>query len=225
MLIAFTGCDGAGKSTLVENVRQELMARGHAVTIVDKWDIFDVALFPECRFIGCDLEELRVCIAEMDGISRALFLFWSIAIALTRHELHDPTRVFLLDGYWMKHAAAEIEYGCDESWVLDTVGRMPVPDLTIYLDVTPEVAVVRKKSFTPYECARRPDMDRGVFVSHQTRLRQRMLRWRDHFRWVTVSTTGGAVNVAAEVMGIIDARLRRVPSGDRLLGATSSRRT
>ncbi|MFT3770483.1 MAG: hypothetical protein QM820_34070 [Minicystis sp.] len=179
--------------------------------MLDKWDVLDRDKFPECRFLRDDLEDLKICISDMEGMSRALFLFWSLFITLSRDRLDRSDAIYVLDGYWMKHAAGEIIYGCDAEWVTATAKRMPRPDVTIYLDVTPEVALRRKTSFTPLECGRRHDLSATAFVQHQTRLREQLLAWCEEFGWTKVSAVTDEEQVAAGIDAVLEGRL--VPAG------------
>lgn len=203
MLIAFCGCDGAGKSTQIKRIYKWLELEGYEVAIIDKWDILDVDRFPECRFIKTKLEDLRVCIAEMEGISRAMFLFWSISITLKNHDLNNPNIFYLLDGYWMKHGAAEIEYGCAPAWIKTSAKCLPQPDITFYFDVTPEEALKRKTELTPYECGRNTALDAQDFIAHQTKVRQRMNRWSEDFGWLKISSLQDENSVTKKVQGCI----------------------
>lgn len=186
MLIAFTGCDGAGKTTQVERLKQWLEERGYPVSIVDKWDLLDPRKFPECRFVRSSRDDVRLCIAEMNGFSRALFIFWMVGVTLTHEVLDSERHVYLLDGYWMKHAAAEIEYGVDKQWVESTTRMFPAADLTFYLDVAPDAALARKSDVHPYECGRRATDEPGAFVTHQAKLRARLLEWCGERGWVHI---------------------------------------
>jgi thymidylate kinase len=188
MLIAFAGTDGSGKSTQVKEVKNRLLKEGYKVQILDKWDILKSEKFPECKFIDTSLNDLRVNIAEMQGISRALFLFWSITITLTKDQLENEDTIYLLDGYWMKHAASEIEYGCDERWIELTCKQFPKADLTFYFDVPPEIALKRKPELTPYECGLAMDLNKTKFINHQTNLRNRLLNWADTYQWLKISS-------------------------------------
>lgn len=208
MLVAFAGCDGAGKSTQVERVRRWLEAKGRQVEIIDRWEILDADKFPECRFIRSSRDEVRVCNSEMEGLGRAMFLFWTISLTLQKVNLQDTSRVYLLDGYWMKHAAAEIEYGCDPAWIEATVRSLPPADVTVYVDITPEEALRRKPDLTPYECARNPALNPEDFISHQTKLRRRLLRWADDSGWNIVSSMQEPSLVTEQIGSYITSRLR-----------------
>lgn len=188
MLIAFAGCDGSGKSTQIKKTAQWLRLLGHDVEILDKWDILNHQKLNECRFIQTELDDLRVCIAEMEGISRAMFLFWSISITLTKDDLYSPNKIYLLDGYWMKHAASEIIYGCSEDWILETAKQFPNPDMILYFETTPEVALSRKSDITPYECGRKLHYTHQDFLNHQSKLHLIMNSWAEKYNWTRISS-------------------------------------
>ncbi|TCP59299.1 thymidylate kinase [Tumebacillus sp. BK434] len=204
MLIAFSGCDGAGKSTQVKAVKRLLEARGLTVKVLDKWDIQNHDKFPECRMINVDLEDMKNAVGEMNGHSRAMFLFWAIGITMTRDDLDDPNVVYLLDGYWMKHAAVEIEYGCDPNWIELTAQQFRPAALTFYFDVAPEVALERKDDFNVYECGRDPECKPESFLAHQTKLRKRMLDWSQRFGWEVVSSMQDVEQITDTVMKKVD---------------------
>jgi thymidylate kinase len=207
MLIAFAGIDGAGKSTQVNRVHRWLEEEGWPSEIVDRWDILDEKKFPECRFIRSSREEVRVCNSEMEGIGRAMFLFWTISLVLDKVVNRDPSRVYLLDGYWMKHAVAEIEYGCDPDWIDATVRALPAADVTIYLDITPEEALSRKPELTPYECARNPDLNPEDFLRHQGKMRTRLQRWAVDLNWEVISSMQDESQVTQEIGSYLKSRL------------------
>jgi dTMP kinase len=186
MIIAFAGCDGAGKSTQVRNTANWLVKKNYDVRILDKWDILNTSKFGECRFINTELDDLRICIAEMEGMSRALFLFWSIAITLTKDEISSKDKIILLDGYWMKHAASEVIYGCKEDWILKTVEQFPKPELVLYLDSDPYSSLARKHSLTPYECGRKLNFTDQDFIEHQSKLNMLLKNWSVKYDWTRI---------------------------------------
>jgi dTMP kinase len=177
VLIAVYGNDGAGKSLLVRRLAQQLQADGKRVQVIDKWDILQAQLHPDCAsFLIDDLPALRVAIARMQPLPRLLFLFWTISTAMQR--IDREADLVLLDGYWMKHAAAEIALGQDPALVLALARAFQVPELQLYLDVTPAVAFERKRgALTPYECGCAPVCTEHGFVRHQAAVRQLLREW------------------------------------------------
>jgi dTMP kinase len=221
MIIAFAGCDGAGKSTQIADLGRWLGEAGLGVEVIDRWDILDGAKYPECRFLRSSRDEVRVANSEMEGPSRAMFLFWTMSVAAQRIDPRDPARVWLVDGYWMKHAAAELEYGCDPAWIDATVRCFPPADLTLYLDVTPEEALRRKPELTPYECGRDPGRDPAGFLAHQAKLRRRLLRWAGELGWKTVSSMQAPERVTEEIRTAVSESL---PGRARPEGSSQARR-
>ncbi|RRO07663.1 hypothetical protein DMB81_009745 [Pectobacterium aquaticum] len=187
LIITLAGTDGAGKSTQAQLIKDWLKKRGFEVLVVDKWSILDSSQHPECRFINSNLDELRHCISEMKNQSRTLFLFWSIFQSMEniRFNASDKT-VFILDGYWIKHAASEIIYGNSEDWVLSITSEFPESDIVLYFDIPVSETVHRKDEFTPYECGRNIDFTKQDFVSHQNTLKKLMDTWCEKFKWTVI---------------------------------------
>ncbi len=202
MLIAFAGLDGAGKSTQTKALAKRLGDDGRSVKIIDKWDVLDPTIHPECRFMDSNLEELRVCISEMKGPGRALFLFWCIALTTTR-SMTEPYDCFISDGYWMKHAAAELAMGASRAMIEGYVEAMPKADLTLYFDVAPEMALERKIAgdLTPYECGCDPEMRPERFLKHQSAVRAVLRDWAARDGWITIDATRDAGTIAEDVAG------------------------
>jgi thymidylate kinase len=190
VIIAIDGPDGAGKSTHVELLRDWLIDEGVACEVVSKWHVLDEDLHPEARFLrGTKLSEFRLCIAEMPSLARSLFIMWLYAEALGRVADVADERVVILDGFWMKHAAAELSYGCDPRLVDAIVAAMGSVDVVVYLDVVPEEALARKRGvLTPYECGLDAGLDTEKFLAQQTAIRAAMLAWADRDGWQRVES-------------------------------------
>jgi dTMP kinase len=210
MLIALIGADGAGKSTQAAMLRDRLAETGIAVRYFDMWNVLKPELHPECRFVTGDRPVVRTCIAEMEGPGRALFLFWMMALA-ARRSLADAADIVVADGYWQKHAAAELAYGCPPALIDGVSAAFPRPDLTLFLDVTPEIALARKGSagLTPYECARDPAMPPEKFLTHQARVRATLASWATSENWARIDAGREPAPVAADIDRAVAPLLRR----------------
>jgi dTMP kinase len=208
MLIAFTGCDGCGKSTQLRRAEQWLKSRGVAVHVVDKWRLKDRSLVPECRFIGGSLEELKQCIAEMEGPARALFLFWTLTITAQRiSEARAAGEICLADGYWMKVAAAELTYGCSPALIARCVEQLREPDLTLLFDAPPEETLRRKLAadlLTPYECGRDASLSPGGYLAHQKAVRAVLRTWAEEHGWRVIDASQPTEAVWDTVRGVLE---------------------
>nr|AFM38991.1 hypothetical protein [Pseudomonas syringae]CAA83856.1 unknown [Pseudomonas syringae] len=209
MLITLAGIDGAGKSTQCRHLERWLVSKNIPVNVIDKWDVLKPEVFPECRFIQPDLDQLRVCIAQMEGASRALFLIWSIATVMKQYE-RDPHQVYILDGYWMKHLASEILYGNDEQWLLGLVSVLPPADTVLYFDVDVARTGVRKQAYTPYECGRN-EVSRQAFDKHQLALKGLMDRWSSSMGWTVIDANQPEALVSAALQEVLTPLLQGRP--------------
>jgi thymidylate kinase len=210
-MIAIAGCDGAGKSTLVRNLAAALAERGFETEIVDKWDLFDASRYPECAFLTGGPERLKQCVPAMEGVARALFIFWMIALTLKPIRRDAADKVYLLDGYWMKHAAAEILLGCAPEVVLAAVNALPEADLTFFLDVSPATASGRRQSQSRYECGRASESSPAAFSLHQTKLRALLSEWADARGWIRIDSEMSPESALNEALERISSSLRLTP--------------
>jgi dTMP kinase len=217
-MIAIAGCDGAGKSTLVRSLAAALVDRGFEAEVVDKWDVFDPARYPECAFLAGGPERLKQCVSAMDGVARALFIFWMIALTLKPIRRGAADKVYLLDGYWMKHAAAEILLGCPPEIVLAAVNALPEADLTVFLDVPPATALGRKQQRSRYECGRGAETSRAAFASHQSKVGALLSEWARERGWARIDSGMSAERVLRTAVQRIERSLRPAPQAAHAAG-------
>ncbi|MFI8828819.1 thymidylate kinase [Streptomyces sp. NPDC053431] len=220
MLLALTGTDGTGKSTVTRAVVSTLRARGYRARVVDRWDIVAGPDFPSASFLPDDVPGIRSRVADMPVVPRFLFLMWSMGMALQAGRPAAGDEVLVLDGYWMKHAAAETAYGLDESWVREVVSALPVPDVTVRLRLPLEDAWARKQGdLVPYECGMDPSTSRAAFLTHQRAIADRLDVWGAELGWTGVTAAAPVARIATEVADLACAVLapnaapHAVPSG------------
>lgn len=201
MILSLVGQDGAGKSTQTGLITNLLRRRGLSVEVLDKWSVLNHVQNPECRFINTELDDLRECIAEMEGSARSLFLFYSIATSTNVFlRQKDSGTIFIADGYWQKHAASEIVYGCDEDWILSTSRVFPEADMTFYLRVDIELAARRKDVFTSYECGRVFKNNRESFVRHQRKVQAILDSWSIRYGWIVIDAAGEMKDISDKII-------------------------
>ncbi|MER8235558.1 thymidylate kinase [Streptomyces sp. NPDC094049] len=204
MLLALTGTDGVGKSTVSRALVTELNRRGHRARTVDRWDIVADDRYPAARFLSHDIRDIRTCVADMPGTSRLLFLVWSMAMALEGLR-EDPDEIVVVDGYWMKHAASEIVYGLEPSWVEAVVAGLPAADLTVRLGLDPSTAWRRKQGdLVPYECGMDPACAEESFLAHQRSISGHLDRWTGRHHWPTVDADQPLARVTAELVELVE---------------------
>ncbi len=211
MLIVFLGADGAGKSTQIRTLAEKLIRGGRTVSVIHKADIFDTATHPTCRFIQPSPSVLKDCVVDMNAPSRLLFWTWIAATTASRRELLEPERVVLCDGYWQKHAAAEVALGADPTTVRALGSLFRPADEVVFLDVDPELALQRKSERTAYECGLDKALSERAFLAHQGRMSAVLRGWAVSEGWLTIDARRPVQEVA---LCVADALKGRFLPGD-----------
>ncbi len=145
MMICVSGADGSGKSTLVAGLARALPT----ATVVTIWDMM---ADPRARPLFASKDQLQVYLGCLQPESRALFLMSCLKAAVDR----AAPGLLLVDSYWYKYLANEIALGGERARLVALAALFPRPDLTLHVELAPEVAVERKGGvYSPYECGLR----------------------------------------------------------------------
>jgi dTMP kinase len=213
MIVALAGSDGVGKTTILLRLVDELISNGHSARAVGRWDIVDNPAYPSTRFLKADIRDLRNCVAAMPPTPRLMFLLWTMHMSLSPYDAEGERSIIIVDGYWMKHAASEIAYGVDESYVAALTDRLPRADLTFLLDAPLEHLYERKAGdLVPYECGMDPACSRESFITHQTKIRATLARWTAAFGWTSIDVARPVDQIVRDLAAAI--QLRAMPASD-----------
>lgn len=187
MFINILGCDGCGKSTQIESLKQWIESRySTKCRTIEKKQTF---LSNRCPEFGNTIEEYRKLAYEvlpsMKGETRALMLFHMyLSLVLTEPPRNDE--IVFVDGYWQKHYATERAMGVDEAWLLNVCSVFPKPSLTIVIDTDPNVIAARGHVPTPYEAGCDSGRNLESFIEHQTLVRQAILELAKRYSYVVI---------------------------------------
>ncbi len=158
-LIAIEGIDGAGKTTISNFLRDELLKMGiPAIVLKEPTDGKYGKMIKEAKERFSPEKELELFILDrMEDVEK------NILPALNRGI------TVVMDRYYYSSAAYQGARGLDPEEILQRNESIaPVPDLTIILDVEPEVALKRienRKSLTVFEDADYLKKVREIFLS------------------------------------------------------------
>jgi dTMP kinase len=191
MLIAFEGLDQSGKQTQAEMLRDHLKATGRKSRLVS---------FPD---YGTSIGEeiARALQGERDYGPEVMQLLY----VANRYERKPDLERWLDGGLILvsdRFAASSIAYGeaqgLEAPWLSDMQKFLPVPGLTIFLDIAPETAV-KRKAF---------DRDRYERdLAMQERVRESYRRQAAQPGWVTLDGERGKDEIAADVVRAVSAVL------------------
>ena len=139
LLIAFEGLDQSGKQTQAELLHQRLTESGRTVRLLS---------FPDYHTpIGMELgRALRGEHEYAADVMQLLYVAnryeWKDEIARER----EAGTILVCDRYLASSVAYGEAHGLDGAWLAEIQKHLPQPDLTILLDIPPDVSARRKTS-------------------------------------------------------------------------------
>ena len=183
MFIVFEGLDQSGKQTQAELLRDRLREEGHKARLVS---------FPDyATSIGEEIA--RALQGEREYGPDVMQLLY----VANRYERKPDLLRWLEGGLILvcdRYTASSIAYGeaqgLDPAWLTDLQRFLPVPSLTILLDIAPETAVKRK-------AVDRDRYERDLAL--QERVRASYQRQAATFDWLQIDGERAKDAVAADV--------------------------
>jgi dTMP kinase len=190
LLIAFEGLDQSGKQTQAELLRDRVVDAGRLVRLLS-FPAYDTAIGTEIgralqgdREYGADVMQLLYVTNRYE---------WKPQI---EWELARGT-VLICDRYLASSVAYGEAHGLDPAWLLDMQKHLPQPDVTLLLDIDPEVSARRKT-------AERDKYERDLELL--ARVRNSYLRHASD-GWVRIDASREREQVAADVWAAVVERL------------------
>jgi dTMP kinase len=183
LLIAFEGLDQSGKQTQAERMRDRLAGAGRVVRLLS-FPSYETAIGGEiqqalrgAREYGAELMQLLYVANRYE---------WKPEI---ERELARGT-ILVCDRYLASSVAYGEAQGLDAGWLEDIQKYLPQPDVTILLDIPPEVS------------ARRKTRDRDRYerdLALLDRVRASYLRQAAAHAWLVVDAARDRDTVAGEI--------------------------
>lgn len=190
-LIAFEGLDQSGKQTQAEALRDHLAASGHACELLS---------FPDyTTSIGAEIR------SALHGARDYPAEVMQLLYVANRHERKAAIeawlaagRVILCDRYVASSVAYGEAQGLNRAWLDEVQRLLPRADLTVLLDITPELAAARKAEG-------RDRFERDLLLL--SRVRASYHAQASDARWVTIAGDRGQPDVSADVRQAVASRL------------------
>jgi dTMP kinase len=190
-LIAFEGLDQSGKQTQAEALRDALDAAGRSCQLIS---------FPDyTTAIGTELQ--RALHGERDYAPDVMQLLY----VANRYETKGRIDCWLAEGRVVlcdRYAASTIAYGeaqgLDRAWLAEIQRFLPAADLTILLDIPPEIAAGRKT-------ANRDRYERDMALL--SRVRHSYQAQAGDSRWAVVQADRSKTEVSEDVRRTVASRL------------------
>ena len=187
LLVVFEGLDQSGKQTQAEKLRDRLAAAGRAVRLLS-FPSYDTPLGAEIgqllhggREYGADTAQLLYIANRFE---------WKPVIEM---ELARGT-ILLCDRYLASSVAYGEAQGLDAAWLTEIQRYLPQPDLTVLLDIVPDVSAARKAT-------NRDKYERDLALL--ARVRESYLRQASGPRWLRLDAGRDRDAVAADVYAAV----------------------
>ena len=187
-IIAFEGLDQSGKQTQAELLRDRLIAASRAVKLLS---------FPDYGTpIGEEIERaLRGARNYAPDVMQLLYVAnryeWRTEIERRRSD----GEILICDRYLASSVAYGEAQGLDPAWLLEIQRYLPQPDVTVLLDIAPEVSAKRK-------IVDRDRYERDLALLG--RVRNSYLQLAEKDGWVRLSADRDRLLVATDVRAAVE---------------------
>jgi dTMP kinase len=188
LLVVFEGLDQSGKQTQAERLRDRLVSAGRTLRLLS-FPSYETHLGAE---IGRALKGERDYAADtMQLLYVANRFEWKPEI---ERELAAGT-VVVCDRYLASSIAYGEAFGLDGQWLTDIQRYLPQPDLTVLLDIDPQVSASRKT-------ADRDKYERDLALL--ARVRESYMRQASGPRWLRLDAGRDRDAVASDVYAAVE---------------------
>ena len=140
-IIAITGMDGCGKSTVMESVLNHFPSSVSA-------EIWQPMYGENSPFSSKKAVDNYIC--SLSPNARTLFLAHALQESTSNALLKEVDYVFL-NAYYFKYFASEMALGASESLINSLIQQFEKPHLTIELTTPIDTILLRKNQFSRYE--------------------------------------------------------------------------
>jgi dTMP kinase len=197
-LIVIEGADGSGRSTQIELLRNYLENLGHATVNVG---------LRRSTLVSEELKEAKAG-NVLGEITRSLFYATDFADQLENNIIPALKAGFfvLADRYIYTLMARDIVRGADREWVRSLYGIALIPDMVIYLKVSPNLLVernLRKNATLDYwESGRDLGLSRDSFdsfIRYQRMIQKEFASIQETYGFTTVNGNLSVRAVAGEI--------------------------
>lgn len=164
-IVAISGGDGSGKSTMMSWLKSQLNIPCDIVSI---WDMLTSA---QVAAPFKDRQAVQNYLSTLHPLGRSYFLLHCMTASLER-ALESPKKLILIDSYWYKYMAMEIVQGLSPVVVQQLTRALPIPDRVIFLQLSASAALARKKELSTFESGGVSDQSKQAhsFIKVQEKL-------------------------------------------------------
>lgn len=205
-LVVIEGADGSGRSTQIDLLRDYLEGKGHATVNMG---------LRRSTLVSEELQEAKQG-NVLSEITRSLFYATDFADQLENRIMPALRAGFIVlaDRYIYTLMARDVVRGADREWVQSLYGIAPVPDLVIYLRVSPAQLVERNFRKNPTLDYWEAGMDLGLsrdifdsFIRYQRLIQKEFALMQEEYSFHVVSGNLSIRSVGREIISLVEQKL------------------
>ena len=138
LLVAFEGLDQSGKQTQAELLRDRLASQGRTVTLISFPDYTTVIGAEIGRALGGERQYTA-------DVMQLLYIANRYERKAEMTAARDVGAIVVCDRYLASSVAYGEAQGLDAAWLVTIQRYLPQPDVTILLDIPPDISARRKR--------------------------------------------------------------------------------
>ncbi|GFE57918.1 thymidylate kinase [Geobacter sp. AOG1] len=205
-LVVIEGADGSGRSTQIDLLRDYLEGKGHATVNMG---------LRRSTLVSEELQEAKQG-NVLSEITRSLFYATDFADQLENRIMPALRAGFIVlaDRYIYTLMARDIVRGADRGWVQSLYGIALIPDLVIYLRVSPAQLVERNFRKNPTLDYWEAGMDLGLsrdifdsFIRYQRLIQKEFALMQEEYSFHVVSGNLSIRSVGREIVSLVEQKL------------------
>jgi len=205
-LVVIEGADGSGRSTQIDLLRDYLEGKGHATVNVG---------LRRSTLVSEELQEAKQG-NVLSEITRSIFYATDFADQLENRIIPALRAGFIVlaDRYIYTLMARDIVRGADREWVQSLYGIALVPDLVIYLRVSPAQLVERNFRKNPTLDYWEAGMDLGLsrdifdsFIRYQRLIQKEFALMQEEYSFHVVSGNVSIRSVGRDIIALVEQKL------------------
>lgn len=218
--ICFEGLDGSGKTTIANAVYSHFKKDCKNVAYVDKKGV----KFPT-GYLNKHMKTLKSILwdYELDdplhelGDFHWLYLnssWFSVLDEVIIRPLLQKSYIVIMDNWYFKLLARfKLKSDIDHAHVFSCFSHLSVPDITVFLDISPEVAAERKQTFSISETGNMDGfsgLTEENFINYQKLVRKNLIQVIDNPGKLTIKKKVDLLNQVQVTQDVLDSLPKNV---------------
>jgi thymidylate kinase len=194
-LIAITGMDGCGKSSVTNFLQQQFPNSFVA-------EIWQPMYGKHSPFSSKQAVDNYLC--SLTTEARSLFLTHAL-LESTQNALTSDADILFLNAYYYKYFASELAMGTSEKVIEQLIALFPKPDVVIEITCPIDLVTQRKQHYSRYECGCVNEANAATFLNFQSICKEHWTKFR-----TTIDASFENLSTMEELLSTIEVQVKQI---------------